>query len=918
MQPRRRSVLAMCLWLATAVGTAGGCGTKEDLAPASPWAQNPSAGSGGAGGTTGFVGGFGGQTDASPYQTRDAKSDGDVSVIGDGATTVDSSAEAAPVVEAGSAGSAGIDSNEGGDAPTVVDSGGDTRTEGGPQPACVRTESTETHCGDGIDNDCDGRVDCEDNDCKSTSVGTYQFSCDVPFATFGKKCDWLGHCLCPPYGATAETACNDGRDDDCDGKIDCEDEDCQPNGISAGNKCDALAHTCADAPTPGGSYCRLCAGGETHESTCWDGKDNDCDGKIDCADEDCVSVKCGPGSAQFCLSGTCVDASTAYVIKVTAARPSIPADGVATDMITVQLTNSQKGNIANQTITFTITGQGTWAGQEAGANTSIDVPTDVNGIAKATFLSDAAGGSGVVLASLASVNIGAQTTVTMPPLDDIKVASVENFLMGVKTSGYQEQNKIAFQLFAPNNEPYPEGLAVTFSHEPLGGSTIGPPPTPPCTVPGCTVSIPGATGGSGKATVTMYSGTIAGTRDVAIQATAGGQTKVLNTSAIAIVGAKASGSKITLTCNPQDVPALLDTDCIVSLNDEQITCTATLADRFNNVLGVSAIASFASEAGLVGPPVTTPKYPAADLGKAVNYINTKGGKIPVDVRPDPSLLEWSRAADPLDPGSCDFVEHNPRDGIVSVIAFAQGEEGFVDINGDGIYNDTEPFVDLGEPFVDSNDNNVQDPGEFFLDVNNNNKWDGPNGKWDSATTIWAETRIVYTGRAAFTRSGPPSPSYLSYGGAPLSGPVNLVSGKSEIIDVLFADKNYNVLAPITVFSAAASYGPVSVSILPSPVMRPCAAGGFFFRRLFCDADTVGADAGADSGLPSNCASACPPLASTTRCIVRSSLSSFEYGVRGLVQLKGGGEGSYSAYVRAVVNTKQDDLLVGGFVSPPPP
>jgi hypothetical protein len=893
MQPRRLSVLATCLVLLGVAAAVSSC-SSADEPPISPWATlDASFGSGGSGG----FGGFGGTTgqDANPYQTRDATADADaadVSAPGDVSVPQDSSTEASGGLESGS------------DAPPTVDGGKDA-TEGGPPAGCVTTEKTETHCGDGVDNDCDGTIDCEDYDCRPTSAGGSGASCDVPFVTSGKKCEWLGRCICPPNGATGESACNDGKDDDCDGKVDCLDEDCQPGGVSAGNRCDALAHICAATPTVGNSYCTVCTGGEDHEQTCGDGKDNDCDGKIDCLDEDCASVSCGPGAGQFCLNATCTDVATAYVIKITAARAAIPADGIATDAITVQLTNSKQGKIDKQPITFTITGQGHWAQQDAG-NTTLEVLTDNNGIAKATFLSDAAGGAGEILATLTSANVGAETTVTMPPLDNIKVASVENFLMGVKTSGYQEQNKIAFQLYAPNNEPYPEGLALTFSHQPLGGSTIGPPPTPPCSIPGCTVSIPGATNGAGKATVTMYSGTIAGTRDVAVQATAGGQTKVLNTSAIAIVGAKASGSKITLSCSPNDVPALMRTDCQVSLDDERVNCTVTLADRFNNVLGVSAIASFASEAGLVGPPVATPQYPAANLGLATNYINTNGGKIPIDVRPDPNIDEKSYATDPADPRDCRFVEHNPRDGIASVIAFTQGEEGFVDANGDGSYNNGEPFVDLGEPFVDSNDNNVQNGGpldpnfEFFLDVNNNGVWDGPNGVWDSATTIWAETRIVYTGRPEVVGSNPtgrPSPSYLSDWYLPLA------PGEAKVIDVWFADYNYNVLAPATVFSTGTTGG-VTATILASPIMRPCALGGFFFQRLFCDADAPGT--GSDGGIPSNCGSACPPLPSTKKCIVRSSLSSFENAVYGRVEVKASIIPG-TVFVRAAVNTKTLDL-----------
>jgi hypothetical protein len=52
-------------------------------------------------------------------------------------------------------------------------------------------------CGDGIDNDGDGLIDCEDPDCDSD-----------------------------PFCAPRPEQCNNGQDDDGDGLIDCEDPDC--------------------------------------------------------------------------------------------------------------------------------------------------------------------------------------------------------------------------------------------------------------------------------------------------------------------------------------------------------------------------------------------------------------------------------------------------------------------------------------------------------------------------------------------------------------------------------------------------------------------------------------------------------------------------------------------------------------------
>ena len=94
-------------------------------------------------------------------------------------------------------------------------------------------------CDDGIDNDCDGMIDCSDNECDSQ---------------------------CNP---TSPEVCNDQIDNDGDRKTDCADRDCRKDPA------------CTDGGDTGGS--------EGKGKTCADGLDNDGDSLIDCDDSDCAS-----------------------------------------------------------------------------------------------------------------------------------------------------------------------------------------------------------------------------------------------------------------------------------------------------------------------------------------------------------------------------------------------------------------------------------------------------------------------------------------------------------------------------------------------------------------------------------------------------------------------------------------------------
>ncbi|MEZ4395248.1 MAG: hypothetical protein R3A48_29555, partial [Polyangiales bacterium] len=79
---------------------------------------------------------------------------------------------------------------------------------------CVRAgdENTVTACTDGIDNDCDGYLDCDDRNC--SCVG----ACAA--AVLG--------CVCRGQ-ETSSSLCRNGIDDDCNGFTDCNDFGCSRN-----------------------------------------------------------------------------------------------------------------------------------------------------------------------------------------------------------------------------------------------------------------------------------------------------------------------------------------------------------------------------------------------------------------------------------------------------------------------------------------------------------------------------------------------------------------------------------------------------------------------------------------------------------------------------------------------------------------
>src|SRR5262249_28977993 len=303
-------------------------------------------------------------------------------------------------------------------------------------------------------------------------------------------------------------------------------------------------------------------------------------------------------------------------------------------------------------------------------------------------------------------------------------------------------------------------------------------------------------------------------------------------------GAKASGMHVALSCTPQNVPGFAHNDCTNSFYagaGDTISCTVRLADRFGNVLGVATRADFRSEAGAPGPPVLTKAYdPArggdqtADLGHASDTVLVTGYPLPADVLPLGG--EFSKSYD----AGCGNAIHNPRDGLATVIVAVQGEEGFVDLNGNGVYDMGEPFVDAGEPFIDANDNNIRDQDEFFIDVNQNGKWDGPNGVWDAQTVVWGETRIVYTGAAEPSASRWLDPADVGMLPGPTQGVFFLATAMpptSTASSVYFSDQNFNPLASFATYSIGSIVGNSKASYTSPPNKGDSL--GVTFQQQFC-------------------------------------------------------------------------------------
>lgn len=321
-------------------------------------------------------------------------------------------------------------------------------------------------------------------------------------------------------------------------------------------------------------------------------------------------------------------------------------------------------------------------------------------------------------------------------------------VLGVQGSGWQEQSVLRFKLFDSAGQAYVEPVPVTFSIATLATGATGTAPTMAPSV--------ATTDANGEVVTTIASGT--GTSTVAVTATAtiGDQTVTTTSDTLAIVGAVANGREFGVTCGKRSVAALWANDCHKMRAETPVECEAKIGDWNQVTFGRSTRINWLTEAGYFGPSSSTPLYdPDAEpsdqlsLGMSFNVLSTRNGSLPFDV---PPLAGEARQAATAIAYPCPTVGDvtrtlNPRDGLNTIVAYTQGEEGYDDLNANGRWDTGEPFYDQGEPYLDVNDNNVRDadPYERFVDVNGNGVYDEGNETWDANTTIWAYTHVAMTG-----------------------------------------------------------------------------------------------------------------------------------------------------------------------------
>jgi hypothetical protein len=259
-----------------------------------------------------------------------------------------------------------------------------------------------------------------------------------------------------------------------------------------------------------------------------------------------------------------------------------------------------------------------------------------------------------------------------------------------------------------------------------------------------------------------------GSVDVTATVAAHGTTAHLS---VPLVPAGGMAAELRFGCARRNVGALVTG----RLSDVHVLCAATAIDTSGRPIPSASVQTLA-EAGTLSW--------LQDEQGAQEFVYTVRPDDPppsatLPIGPDgreASVCSAGCEAHPFDPASCrgepcwtepgTGLIHNPRDGIVTLVAAAPA---------DGVDSQ-------GEPYVDANDDGVRDATEPYLDFNGNGRYDGPTGRLQPHL-LWKSFRILWTGEAAVSAAGAPS-AHDSF----------LLRGADGTVTAAFFDRNFNQLA----------------------------------------------------------------------------------------------------------------------------
>jgi hypothetical protein len=211
--------------------------------------------------------------------------------------------------------------------------------------------------------------------------------------------------------------------------------------------------------------------------------------------------------------------------------------------------------------------------------------------------------------------------------------------------------------------------------------------------------------------------------------------------------------------------------------------TVRLSDRFNNPVPDGTAATLSTEGGKIAGSCTTMTNATESGVCLVNWISQN---------PRPQGV----------PGP------NGQAGRSEIYMATIGEETFIDVNGNGFFDDGDSWTDLDEPFLDENENGAFDPGEPFFDFNNDQSYTFGDGLFSGLLCGGPDGTLDSMGRCATNpTTGISASNLIIMSGSPAQiTPDKLVLTGDDSVTYWIRDENNQPMPAGTTISATTSNG----------------------------------------------------------------------------------------------------------------
>jgi hypothetical protein len=392
-------------------------------------------------------------------------------------------------------------------------------------------------------------------------------------------------------------------------------------------------------------------------------------------------------TAQVGTPATAVTGSIGFSVGASAITITAPTLGVGAAALSAFGTTSITVTVSSGGVAVTTPQNVTFASPCASSGKAV-VSTGVAtvaGVATGSYRDNGCAGSDAITATVAGVTSAPTTlTITPPTVGSIQFVSATPDTIFLKGTGGLETSQVQFKVVDAGGNPM-SGRTVTFGlSTTVGGITLTPTPST------------ATSDANGLVITNVNSGTVS--TPVRVTASTPGA------SAGSTLTTQSSGLTITTGIPAQDSFSLSATKLNPEFRDvdgNTTVLTVRLADHFRNPVPDGTVVNFTTEGGSI-----------------VGSCQTAAGAC--------SSTMTSQAP-------------RPTNGRVTVLAYAVGEEGFIDANGNGVADiaPNEMFdingvsTDMPEAFRDDNENGAFDSAtETYIDYNGSNSFDAADGKYN--------------------------------------------------------------------------------------------------------------------------------------------------------------------------------------------